>query len=83
VEAVGEMHSILYQSVNVGGMDLRVVNGMNRAEHKIVRDEEQEVRPGDGSGGYGLARLAGGKCSGGQFYKFSSVHALTIVFCNG
>jgi hypothetical protein len=43
VEAVGEVAAGADQFVEVRGVDLGIVDGVDGAEHEIVRDDEEEV----------------------------------------
>ncbi len=75
MEAVGEVGSGADEAVEVWGVDLGVVDGIDGAEHEVVRDEEEEVGPGGWiAEGEGRPSLDGGECSGGQSDKLASIH---------
>lgn len=74
---MGEVDAVANQSVEVRGMNLGIVDGVNRAEHEVVRNEEEKVRPTVSRGrcgGHRSSCLCGGKGGGGETNKFTSIH---------
>jgi hypothetical protein len=43
VEAVGEVATGVDQLVKIRGVDLGIADGVDGAEHEVVRDDEEEV----------------------------------------
>lgn len=41
---MGKVAALLHQPVHVWGMNFGIVDGTDRAEHQVVRDDEEEVR---------------------------------------
>lgn len=50
METVGEMAAGMDQLVQIRRMNLRVVDGVDGAEHHVVRDDEEEVGAQIGGG---------------------------------
>ncbi len=83
---MGEVASLPHQPVQIGRMHLRVVDGADRAEHQVIRNQKQEVRLlaglaakqcSAGTAGYGCG------CNGGDAKKFATVHRVLFLRCSG